>query len=103
MAVIPRPIRFGRNSLMDLYPMRETVLRIKETTCLIAGSLILPFAILAETESLLAESFSRMPRLSEADARRSENRRHDIEDRLHELRELIGEQPYDLNSIESKG
>lgn len=31
------------------------------------------------------------------------NRRHDIEDRLHELRELIGEQPYDLNSIESKG
>lgn len=58
---------------------------------------------LAETESLLAESFSRMPRLSEADARRSENRRHDIEDRLHELRELIGEQSYDLNSIESKG
>lgn len=58
---------------------------------------------LAETESLLAESFSRMPRLSEADARRSENRRHDIKDRLHELRELIGEQSYDLNSIESKG
>lgn len=88
---------------MDLYPMRETVPRIKETTCLIVGSLILPFAILAETESLLAESFSRMPRLSEADARRSENHRHDIEDRLHELRELIGEQSYDLNSIESKG
>lgn len=58
---------------------------------------------LAETESLLAESFSRMPRLSEADARRSENRRHDIENKMFELRELIGEQSYDLNSIESKG
>ena len=58
---------------------------------------------LAETERLLAESFSRMPRLSEADARRSENRRHDIENKMFELRELIGEQSYDLNSIESKG
>lgn len=32
-----------------------------------------------------------------------EARRHDIENRLYELRELIGEQSYDLDSIESKG
>lgn len=55
MAVIPRPIRFGRNSLMDLYPMRETVPRIKETTCLTVGFLILPFAMLAAME-LAADS-----------------------------------------------
>lgn len=58
---------------------------------------------LAETESLLAESFSRLPRFSEEDASRMEARRHDIENKMFELRELIGEQSYDLNSIESKG
>ena len=42
MAVIPRPIRFGRNSLMDLYPMRETVPRIKGTACLTVGFLDSP-------------------------------------------------------------
>ena len=58
---------------------------------------------LAETESLLAESFSRMPRFSKEDASRMEARRHDIENKMFELRELIGEQSYDLDSIESKG
>lgn len=40
---------------MDLYPMRETVPRIKETTCLTVGFLILPFAMLAAME-LAADS-----------------------------------------------
>ena len=58
---------------------------------------------LAETENLLTQSFSRLPRFSKEDASRMEARRHDIENKMFELRELIGEQSYDLNSIESKG
>lgn len=58
---------------------------------------------LAETENLLTQSFSRLPRFSKEDASRMEARRHDIENKMYELRELIGEQSYDLNSIESKG
>ena len=55
---------------------------------------------LAETENLLTQSFSRLPRFSKEDASRMEARRHDIENKMYELRELIGEQSYDLNSIE---